>query len=61
MSNLVKEVHKSSGITDWNNTLNSLWRSDEARPWDTVYSKEKFTKFWDGRNSVTVTVKDYSR
>ncbi len=47
-SNLDNAVHKSNGIADWGNDLNSIWLSDKARPWD-VYSKEKFTKFWDVR------------
>ncbi len=47
MSRLDKAVHKDNSLTDWNNDLSSLWRGDEARPWDTVYSKEQFRRFWD--------------
>jgi hypothetical protein len=45
---LVKDLHKVNGLPDWDSSLNSLWRSDEARPWDT-YSKEAFRRFWDIR------------
>ena len=56
MSNLDKVSDKSSGTSDWGNHLQTIWKADVSRPWDT-YSKKTFSRFWDNRNSVDVEVK----
>ena len=35
-------------ILDFQDFLRSLW-NDGDRPWDTVYSRESFRRFWDIR------------
>ena len=47
---LGKEVHKDNSLTDWNNSLKTIWVSDSQRL--PIYSNDHGGHYWDGRYSV---------